>query len=79
MAQLHVYVPDSIAETAHRLAEERGLTVSKFLAQLLVRELGPGWPEDYFDRVVGSWQGGALERAPQGEPEQRDSLVEPGS
>jgi len=74
MPQLHVYVSDSVAGEARRLAEEEGLSVSKYLARLLARELGPGWPEDYFERVLGSWKGDPLERAPQGELEDRESL-----
>jgi hypothetical protein len=75
MPQLHVYVPDAIAKKAHRLAEQEGVSVSKFLARLLIRELGPGWPDGYFDEVVGSWQGEALERGEQGELPDRDSFV----
>lgn len=74
MAQLHVYVPDEIACRARQLAEREGVSVSRFLARLLERELGPGWPEGYFELVVGSWRGDRLERAPQGDFETRDSL-----
>ena len=74
MPQLHVYVPDNIAEKAHRLAREQGVSVSKFLARLLERELGPGWPDGYFEDVIGSWHGDPLERELQGEIEVRDSL-----
>lgn len=71
MPQLHVYVTDPVAREARRRAEAEGLSVSRYLARLLQRELGPGWPEGYFDRVVGAWQGDPLARAPQGEPETR--------
>ncbi len=32
-----------------------------------------GWPPGFFERTAGQWQG-ELERAPQGEFEQRESL-----
>lgn len=76
MPQLHVYVPDSIAKEARRLAEAEGISVSKFLARLLARELGPGWPDGYFEEVVGSWTGDPLERPSQGEFEERESFRE---
>ena len=31
-----------------------------------------GWLPGFFEDVVGGWQGEPLERAPQGEPEQRE-------
>ncbi len=77
MAQLHVYVPDDISEKAHGLAEKEGLTVSGFLARILVRELGQGWPDGYFEDVVGSWRGETLVRGPQGELEERLALGRP--
>ena len=74
MPQLHVYVPDPLAREARRRAQERGLSISSFLAEILERELGSGWPESYFTEVVGSWQGEELERPEQPATEQRDPL-----
>lgn len=74
MPQLHVYVSEDLAQEARRRAEAEGLSVSRYLARLLQRQLGSGWPEGYFDRVVGSWQGDPLERAPQEEAETRDAI-----
>jgi hypothetical protein len=75
--QLHVYVSEAVARETRRHAEAEGLSVSRYLARLLERKLGPGWPEGYFDRVVGAWRGVPLERAPQGEPEGRDAIELP--
>ena len=74
MPQLHLYVPDDVAERVKQRAEARGLSVSGFLGELVKRELGAGWPDGYFDQVVGGWDGEALERPEQGELEERDAL-----
>ena len=74
MPQLHLYVRDEIAEEIRRRAEARGIPVSRYLAELIERELAQGWPEGYFDRVVGKWKGEPLARPPQDEYEQRDTL-----
>lgn len=70
--QLHLYLPEEIAEEVRKRAEARGLSVSRFLAELVKREVAGGWPEGYFERVVGSWEG--LERPAQGKADLRDSL-----
>lgn len=72
MAQLHCYVPEDIAQQAQRRAEQAGLSLSRYLAELVKRDAATAsdWPEGYFD-VFGSWQGEPLERAPQGEFEER--------
>jgi len=66
MTQLHCYVPDEIAQQAQRRAEQSGLSLSRYLAELVKRdaEASAGWPEDYFD-LFGKWQGAPLERPPQ--------------
>ena len=54
MAQLHCSVDEA---TAARLAEEarkRGLSLSRYLAEIVRRELPEQWPEDYLHAVVGS-------------------------
>lgn len=65
MPQLHLYVPDELAAEIARRAEARGLSVSRYLADLVRAEVAGGWPEDFFGSVVGGWAGPALERAPQ--------------
>lgn len=74
MPQLHLYVPDGIAKVLRQRARARGLTVSRYLAEIVRRDLGHGWPADFFDLVVGGWVGERLERPAQGEYEVRRSL-----
>ena len=51
MSQLHCYVPDELASQFQKKAESLHLSVSKYLAQLVQREVSSGWPEDYFERL----------------------------
>jgi hypothetical protein len=55
-------------------AEARGVPVSRYLAELVQREVGGGWPEGYFEAVVGRWQGDAPARPDQGKLEARSSF-----
>jgi hypothetical protein len=72
--QLHLYVPDDVGDAIRRRAEAAGISVSRYLADLVQREVGGGWPEGFFEEVVGGWQGAALQRSPQGDLEVRDPL-----
>jgi hypothetical protein len=74
MPQLHLYVPEELAAEVARKAKARGLTVSRFLAELVQQRVATAWPEHYFEQVVGSWKGRKLARARQGKLESRDSL-----
>ena len=76
MPQLHLYVPDTTAEFLKRKAEERGLRLSRYLAEVVGREVDDEeWPEGFFEDVLGAWEG-AFERAPQGFYEEREDLSE---
>ena len=57
MPQLHLYVPQDIAMKIQQQAKERNLSVSRYLADVIKREVGEGWPEGYFERVCGQWEG----------------------
>lgn len=72
MTQLHCYVPDEIAQQAKLRAEQAGLSLSRYLAELVKRDAQSvaGWPEGYFE-LFGKWQGAAPERPPQGPLEER--------
>ena len=70
--QLHTYVPKTLAERVAARARARGLPVSRYLADLIRRDVDLGWPQGYFDRVAGGWKGGPLRRAPQGRLEDRE-------
>jgi hypothetical protein len=74
MPQLHFYVPEDLAEKIRQEAEAANMSVSRYLASLVKREVISGWPDDFFDKVVGGWQGVPLERLPQGEYEHRESI-----
>jgi hypothetical protein len=69
-------VPKEIAEELRRRAEAENTSVSALLGALVKREVGArdDWPEDYFQRVVGGWQGEPLERLPQPPAEDRETL-----
>jgi hypothetical protein len=74
MAQLHMYLPEELASEVRARADAAGQSVSTFLAGIVTRALGEGWPDGFFEEVVGGWRGEPLERAPQGTPERRDAL-----
>jgi len=74
MAQLHFYVPDKFATEIRDRAKQAHLSVSRYLVELISREIGTEWPEDYFSGICGSWHGGALKREPEGAVETRLDL-----
>lgn len=74
MPQLHLYVPEHVASLVRQRARARKMTVSGYLADLVRREIAPGWPAEYFDEVVGGWAGKSLRRPRQGRAETRDRL-----
>ena len=61
MPQLHLYVPQEIAEALRKQAEAKHMSLSRYLAAIVKREIAGGWPEDFFEKVAGSWQGEPLE------------------
>lgn len=73
MSQLHCYVPDDVARKLQAKAEQAHLSVSKYLAQLIEREVENKWPENYFE-LLGNWRGESLERPPQSDYENRSSF-----
>lgn len=44
------------------------------LSLLLGESINSGWPNDFFEKIVGGWQGDELKRGPQGKYEQRDDF-----
>lgn len=54
MPQLHFTVDARTADRIQREAKRRGMSVSRYLAMLVTRDLGAAWPEGYLDSVVGS-------------------------
>lgn len=74
MPQLHLYIPDSVADEVKRRAQAAGLSTSRYLAEIVKREVSTEWPDGFFVDIVGGWQGAPLERAPQGDLDNRDTL-----
>ena len=74
MPQLHLYVPQNIADEVKRRAESLGLSVSRYLARVVRQEVADEWPEEFFGDVVGQWQGEPLVRPSQLSPEEREKL-----
>lgn len=77
MAQLHLYLPDDLAEDVRQLAKSQGLTVSAYLATIVRAQLKPQWPKDFFSKVVGGWVGEPLERPEQPPFERREDVDVP--
>ena len=77
MAQLHLYLPDDVADEIRERAESEGLTVSAYLAAIVKRQLTRPWPDDYFSTVVGGWVGDPLERPEQPPFERREAVDVP--
>lgn len=73
MPQLHCYVAEETAAQLQQKAERLHLSISKYLALLIQKDIGNQWPEDYFE-LFGSWEG-ELQRAEQGSYEQREALL----
>ena len=74
MPQLHFYVPDTIANEIKRRSKSRGISVSRYLADLVKTEINPGWPQGYTDQVLGCWCGEPLAREYEGDLEQRGGM-----
>jgi hypothetical protein len=74
MPQLHLYVSDELAAEVEKRAKKHGLSVSRYLAEMVRRDVVTEWPHDFFEDVVGGWVGDPLERPPQGELETRQDL-----
>jgi hypothetical protein len=74
MPQLHLYVPEDVAEAARARARSRGQSLSGFLAGLVQSQIAGEWPEDFFAKVVGGWKGRPLKRPMRGHFEKRERL-----
>ena len=73
MAQLHFYVPDGVADEIKARAAEARMPVSRYVAELVKRDVGRGWPKDYFKRI-SSGKPPAIVHEPSGLPEERRPL-----
>lgn len=76
MPRLNFHVPEDIAEAAKRKAKAAGKSLSSYIADLVMHDVGGEWPEGFFEEVVGGWKGEPLERTDQGAVrEARASLI----
>ena len=76
MPQIHFYVPESVAVKVKQRAQAAGVSTSRFVAELVKREVDAAWPPGFFEEIVGGWQGEPLQRPPQGQFEVRETLKE---
>ncbi len=74
MPEIHLQVSDEIATRVLEYAKTQGMTVDSYILELSSRDVNSGWPEGFFEEVVGGWQGEPLQRFYQGDFETRDQL-----
>ena len=71
MPRLHFYIPDDVAEKIKVRAAQAKLPVSRYVADLVKRDVGQGWPKDYFERISGAAEDATIRHEPSGLPEER--------
>lgn len=54
MPQLYFSVDSETASRLTQAAANQKISLSRYLARVVTREVGGVWPEDYLDGVVGS-------------------------
>lgn len=54
MPQLNFYVPQSTADELKRRAKARKLPVSRYIAEIVSKDVKTGWPPGYFEATFGS-------------------------
>jgi len=69
--QLHFYVPDDVAEQIKARAALAKQPVSRYVAELVKRDVSQGWPKDYFERIAGVAHDALIRHEPSGLPEER--------
>jgi len=76
MPQLHCYVPERIAQQLQRQAAQLGLSMSAYLAELVKRDVGAGWPDGFESALFGPQaQGSPLEVESAGPAQERMALL----
>ncbi len=61
MPQIHFSVDERSAKLLAKRAKARGLSLSRYLAEMARSQLGDEWPKGYLDSVVGSCRKTPLE------------------
>ena len=72
MPQLHFYISEEVASVIRKRAESQGISLSRYVANLVQREVSCDWPKGFFEQVAGGWKGEPLERPVQGKYEGRE-------
>jgi hypothetical protein len=73
MPTICIYVSDELANCIRHATAGKNMSVSRYMADLARRELIKEWPKDFFEKVVGGWQG-ELEQGHVGPAEVREEL-----
>jgi len=60
VTQLHFSVDRDTAERLAHEAEQRGVSLSQYIASIVRRDVPKAWPEGYLELIVGSCQGAEL-------------------
>lgn len=71
MPQLHFYVPDDFAKRIKARAARARLPVSRYLAELVKRDVGQDWPKGYFERISSTEPDAFIRHEPAGQAEER--------
>ena len=74
MPQMHLYVPEDVAQEIRRRAKNKGISTSRYLEDLVAKEISFGWPKDFVEEVLGGWKGEPLKREYEGDFEKRSAL-----
>jgi hypothetical protein len=74
MTRLTVHVSEELARDVRQRARTLGTSISRFLRDVVAREVDPHLPPGYFERVVGKWQGVPLQRPLQPAADERGPL-----
>lgn len=57
MAQLNLYLPDTLAKDLKHLAKKQGVSLSAYVLKMFSKKQKSGWRGDFFKSVVGGWVG----------------------
>jgi hypothetical protein len=74
MTHVQLDIPASMVRKLRKNAAARGLSLARYVTELVRRDVTHAWPDRFFDEVVGGWKGKPLRRPPQGALETRDEL-----
>ena len=55
MTQLAIYIEDRLSEKLEKAVKTSGKSKSKWIADVIKKELDDQWPEDFFN-LAGSWK-----------------------